>query len=92
MKNELNIFLEVLSAERGLSQNTLQAYQRDLLDFLTFLKQDTFRSVTPSHIRSYLEHLHVRALETGTIARRLSALRHFYRFLYEQKSITENPT
>jgi len=92
MKNELNIFLEVLSAERGLSQNTLQAYQRDLLDFLTFLKQDTFRSVTPSHIRSYLEHLHGRALEAGTIARRLSALRHFYRFLYEQKAITENPT
>ncbi len=92
MKNDLNIFLEVLSAERGLSQNTLRAYQRDLLDFLAFLKQDTFRSVTPSHIRSYLEHLHGRALEPGTIARRLSALRHFYQFLYEQKAITENPT
>ncbi|HBN21851.1 MAG TPA: recombinase XerD [Holosporales bacterium] len=92
MTNTLNIFLEGLSAERGLSQNTLQAYQRDLLDFLDFLKKDTFFPVTPSHIRSYLQHLNERALEPRTIARRLSALRHLYQFLYEQKEIPEDPT
>ncbi len=92
MNNMLNLFLEGLTAERGLSQNTLQAYQRDLLDFSVFLQKDTFLSVNPSHIRSYLEYLNKRALEPRTIARRLSALRHFYQFLYEQKEIPDDPT
>tara|TARA_R110002095_G_scaffold114088_4_gene99649 strand:+ start:1634 stop:2548 length:915 start_codon:yes stop_codon:yes gene_type:complete len=91
MSHTLNIFLEGLAAERGLSQNTLQAYQRDLLDFSALLKGTDFLSVTPQDIRSYLQHLHSRALDPKTIARRLSALRHFYLFLYEQKEIDENP-
>lgn len=92
MDSSLETFLEALSAERGLSQNTLQAYQRDLLDFLAFLKKESFLSATPSHIRLYLQELHGRSLEPKTRARRLSALRHFYGFLLEQKEIIDNPT
>ena len=91
-KNSLSLFLESLTAERGLSQNTLQAYQHDLLDFLDFLKKESYLSATPSHIRDYLHHLYGRALEPRTIARRLSALRHFYAFLSEENDIKENPT
>ncbi len=91
----LNLFLESLTAERGASQNTLTAYKHDLTDFSNFLQkttsQKTTREATSDDIRSYLQELHKRALEPRTIARRLSALRHFYSFLQEQRDIKDNP-
>ena len=91
MSNAIDLFLEGLTAERGASQNTLAAYERDLIDFSEHLKTTEITSATSKHIRTYLQELHGRSLEPRTIARRLSALRHFYHFLHEQKQISENP-
>ncbi len=92
MSGFIDIFLESLLTERGYAKNTLEAYGRDLKDFKTFQKEVPLDQITPNHIRSYLKTLHSRALESKSIARRLSALRQFYRFLYEQKNMATNPT
>ena len=89
--NFLILFLEGLVAERGASQNTLKAYERDLTDFSASLKANSLLKASADDIRAYLQELHGRALEPRTIARRLSALRHFYNFLHEQKEIDHNP-
>lgn len=76
-------FLLSLELERGLSQETLRAYRSDLQDF------DEFNSIPLSQLkardlRKYLASLHEK-LETTSLARRLSALREFFRFLKKRK-------
>lgn len=89
-------FLEALSAERNLSLNSLDAYNRDLSAFHRFLTHhapdQNFDGVTFAHIQSYVTHLHGQHLAATSINRHLSALRGFYRFLVSENVITMNPT
>ncbi len=91
--NYLDLFLEMLSAERGASDNTLAAYQHDLSDFLGFvahhkLEIDTLHA---DNIRSWLEHLALQDLAVSTRARRLSAVRQFFRFLFMETIRKDDP-
>jgi len=83
-RRHLDLFLEMMGAERGAAQNTLQSYQRDLSDFLDGLKDrgKTSSSAGPEDISAFLESLDSRGLASSTCARRLSAIRQFFRFLY----------
>ena len=91
-------FLELLLAERGVAVNTLAAYQRDLEDVGVFLAgankttEAVLDSATTEDLRSYLKHLDGRGMTAGTAARRLSALRQFYRFLYADGLRSDDPT
>ncbi len=87
-------FLEMMSAERGAANNTLISYERDLEDAYSFLKQ---RSVKPTEaasedLRAYLQHLAQQGFKASSQARRLSALRQFYKFLYAEGLRTDDPT
>jgi len=77
-------FLEMVSAERGASKNTLEAYARDLRDFAGYLnsKKVAIDSASADHVRSYLAGLDDAGLAPSTRARRLSALKQFPKFLY----------
>ena len=80
----LEVFLEMLAVERGASPNTIDAYARDLTDLAAFLRRrgrslDAARS---EDLRAYLKHLSESGLAARTVARRLSALRQYHRFLY----------
>jgi integrase/recombinase XerD len=77
-------FLEMVSAERGASKNTLEAYARDLRDFAGFLKTKkvAIDGASADHVRSYLASLDDAGLAPSTRARRLSALKQFHKFLY----------
>ena len=89
----LDGFLEMLSAERGAAANTLEAYKRDLGDFLSAL-QKTGRdagSATSDDILSYLQTLSARGLAASSQARKLSALRQFFRFLYAEGLRNDDP-
>ena len=86
-------FLEMLSAERGAAANTLAAYQRDLDDFLGVAKargRDAL-SAGPDDITSYLEAMAKRGLAASSRARKLSALRQFFRFLYAEGLRSDDP-
>jgi integrase/recombinase XerD len=87
-------FLEMMSAERGASINTLSAYRRDLLDFSAHraAKAGSVRSATRDDIKTYLAFLSRSGVTGSTQARRLSALRQFYAFLYSEQVRGDDPT
>jgi integrase/recombinase XerD len=87
-------FLEMMSAERGASINTLSAYRRDLLDFSAHraTKAGSMRSATRDDIKAYLAFLSRSGVSGSTQARRLSALRQFYVFLYSEEVRSDDPT
>jgi integrase/recombinase XerD len=81
--SELALFLDMLTAERGAAAHTVEAYTRDLADFLAFLaaKGKNAKTATPDHIRAYLAGLARKGLAPTSRARKLSAIRQFFRFL-----------
>ncbi len=83
-------FLEMLAAEKGRAQNSLAAYSRDLNHFLEHINA-TFLKATDEDIREYLAFLHKEGLKVGTVARRLSAIRQLYLFLYRDGIRADNP-
>jgi integrase/recombinase XerD len=90
----IEAFLEMLSAERGAAENTLQSYRRDLDDLYDFLMpmQTSPLGAESRHLSAYLASLGKRAFATSSQARRLSAMRQFYKFLYAEGLRTDDPT
>ncbi|MGE5537650.1 MAG: site-specific tyrosine recombinase XerD [Gemmatimonas sp.] len=84
-------FLEMLAAERGASLNTQHAYRRDLKHFAATSKQD-IALAAGEDVRRYIEHLTADGFDAATAARRLSALRQFYRFLLSEGVRADDPT
>jgi integrase/recombinase XerC len=98
--NEIGEFLNYLTYERNVSLNTVAAYRDDLESFTGFLCNDYFtlgrdqldlRRVDHLAVRSYLAHLARRSLRRSSIARHLSALRSFFKFLMREGLAEANP-
>ena len=87
------LFLDMLAAERGAAPNTLAAYRRDLADFASYLAGGgaTVKSATTEDVRRYLGALARRGLRPASVARRLSAIRQLYRFLYAERQRKDDP-
>lgn len=85
-------FINYLRLERGLADNTIQAYSRDLSSFARFLEEQGLSplSVSRDQIIEYLSSLK-RSLSVRSIARSISATRMFFRFLASEGHILENP-
>ena len=88
----LEAYLEMLQAERGASANTIDAYRRDIEDFLGFIAGAglDLDAVQRRHVASYLEGLGRQGLAPTSRARRLSALRQFSKFLVASEVIDED--
>jgi integrase/recombinase XerD len=87
------LYLDMLAAERGAGKNTLAAYGRDLADFGAHLA-GTGRSIATAStedLRAYLGDLMRRGMTAATVARRLSAIRQLYRFLYAEGQRKDDP-
>jgi integrase/recombinase XerD len=90
----IDSFLSMLTVEKGLSKNTLDAYSRDLAGLSSFLiknKVSDWRGVDASHIRAYVSSLRVRGLGAKTVARHVVTLRRLLRFLETENLIQDNP-
>jgi integrase/recombinase XerD len=91
------LFLDMLAAERGAGKNTLAAYARDLADFAGHLgarkaaMRSTLANATTDDVRSFLGALGRRGFAAASMARRLSAVRQFYGFLYAEGHRADNP-
>lgn len=95
MNKLLEQFLNYLSLERGLSQNTLDAYRRDLLQFFVFLAQETmteFTQCTRSTLSKYLLYLKQQKLAATSLARKLATLKTFFHYLAREGHIQHDPT
>ena len=89
----IGLFLDMLAAEQGAGENTLDAYRRDLTDLSEFLGKtgQTFGSATTEGLRAYLADLDSRGFKSSSVARRLSALRHLFRFLLNERIRSDDP-
>src|SRR5262245_42588877 len=89
----IDSFLEMMSAERGASTNTLAAYHRDIADFGEFCcrSRTTLKEAKRAHVRAYLEGLTGSGMKASSQARKLSALRRFYAFLYAEGLRRDDP-
>jgi integrase/recombinase XerD len=88
-----DLFLDMLAAERGAGLNTLAAYRRDLEDFASVLKRtgQTFARADTAALRAYLADLDERGFKASSVARRLSAMRQLFRFLYAEGRRGDDP-
>jgi integrase/recombinase XerD len=89
----INLFLDMLAAEQGASPNTLEAYRRDLTDFSEFLARagQGFAVAETQALRDYLADLDTRGFKSSSVARRLSAMRHLFRFLLNERIRSDDP-
>jgi integrase/recombinase XerD len=87
------LFLDMLAAERGAGRNTLDAYARDLADFSDHLANGkrAIANATTEDVRSYLRRLTEQGFAAASVARRLSAIRQLYRFLYAEGKRGDDP-
>src|SRR4029077_5438687 len=87
------LFLDMLAAEQGAGNNTLDAYRRDLTDFAEFLTRagQSFGGAQTQTLRDYLADLDTRGFKSSSVARRLSAMRHLFRFLLNERIRSDDP-
>src|SRR5438445_4543791 len=89
----INLFLDMLAAEQGAGANTLDAYRRDLTDFSEFLGRagQSLAGAETQTLRDYLADLDRRGFKSSSVARRLSAMRHLFRFLLNERIRADDP-
>jgi integrase/recombinase XerD len=91
-QTSIELFLDMLAAERGAGVNTLAAYRRDLEDLSATLDaKSSIAKATTDDLRNYLGVLAKRGFKTSSVARRLSAIRQLYRFLYAEGHRHDDP-
>ncbi len=90
----LSSFLDYLRIEKGLAPLSISAYTTDILQFCEFLEKSKRLLVTArrNHVREFLQQLFSHQVDGRTVARKLSALRHLYRYLLLDKKIDHDPT
>lgn len=94
MQELLAKYLNYLLIERGVAQNTLEAYGRDLRRFLVFIQQKgltQLQEATPEILIEYLIQIKNEGLSANSMNRSLAALRGFYKFLLQEKKIEQTP-
>jgi len=94
MDTYLKDYITMLRVERNLSPKTLEAYQRDLNQYLISIKEKNIHNIaeiTQEHVREYIRSLNKKGLASSSIARIFSSIRSYYKFLSAEKIIKENP-
>jgi integrase/recombinase XerD len=89
----VDLFLDMLVSERGAAKNTIDAYRRDLLSYISWLsaKGPSPLSADTERIRAYLAGLAKQGLAASSAARQLSAIRQFHRFLFSEGRRADDP-
>jgi integrase/recombinase XerD len=89
----IELYLDMLAAERGAGRNTLDAYRRDLADLSAHLAaaKRSIATATTDDLRAYLGALAKRGFKASSLARRLSAMRQLFRFLYTERKRKDDP-
>ena len=87
----LSEYLEYLEIEKGLSENTTQAYRRDLADFMSDINCELSK-IQRSQITTYIRSLHEKHYSPTSVMRKIASLRGFYKWLCANNYCTTNPT
>lgn len=95
MKELIDSFLNYLSVERGLSNNTIISYREDLnsyVDFMTKQRIDALSKIAKNDIINFMLNQKDKGISANSIARRLAAIRMFHRFLARERILKSDPT
>lgn len=93
MNIDIKKFLDYILRQKKYSLNTYKNYEIDIMEFFSYLKEEKkdYKDVSYDFIKGYLMVLYNRKLSRSTISRKLSALRSFYKYLFNQDIINTNP-
>lgn len=94
MEGYVNEFINYLAVERGLAQNTLESYGRDLRQFHSYLQNsqmDILRDSNRNTILNYLNNLQNKGRAVSTISRNLAAIKSFYQYLVRERYLEKDP-
>ncbi|MBI5078933.1 site-specific tyrosine recombinase XerD [Candidatus Saganbacteria bacterium] len=92
MKEQIEDFISFIRVERGYSENTVKAYERDLNQFLKFAGVKSALEIDRGSIRNYLENSHERGFSVPSMERKLACLKSFFHYLTGQEAIPSDPT
>ena len=94
MEKQIKGFLEFLKTEKKMSINTLQSYERDVLQFEKYLDGNklNYTKIKAEEIKEYLNHLQEVGKKTSSISRSLASIRSFYQYEMRNKKVKVNPT
>ena len=94
MNKQIELFFNFIKTEKKLSDNTLNSYKRDILQYQDYLTNNNlnYNKVKNSDIKSYISYLESLNKKPSTISRNLASLRLFYQFLLRNKKVKEDPT
>ena len=95
MDTHFQDYLTMLRVERNLSPRTLEAYERDLKHYLSFIVDKdiiSLSNISQMHIRVYIRSLNEKGLAASSIARIFSSIRSYHKFLSAENYVDENPT
>ena len=90
MENEINDYINYVYIEKKLSDNTKEAYYKDLISFDIHVKK-SIKNIKSSDIRSYINYLSDNHETDKTIARKLVSIRTFFNYMMREKVIDINP-
>lgn len=94
MEKQINNFLEFIKEDKKLSENTLQSYRRDIMQFESYVNSNklNYLKMTEEDIKNYLTHLNEIGKKSSTISRNLASIRSFYQFLLRNRKVKKDPT
>lgn len=96
MNDQVQDFIHYLVVERGLTNNTIVSYERDLKSYITFLKEKesigNVQEIGRVHILKFLKHLKDSGKSSKTIARHIASIRSFHQFLLRERVANEDPS
>ena len=94
MEKQIKLFLEFLQNEKKLSDNTLQSYKRDIIQYQNYLEENgvNYAKVSKEDMKAYLNYLKQIGKKPSTISRNLASIRSFYQFSIRNKKIKNDPT
>ena len=87
----LSDYIDYIDIEKGLSKNTIDAYRRDIFDFITFINDEDISVITRLHISSYIMDLRENGLSPSSISRKISALKSFFKWACANEILKNNP-
>ena len=94
MEKQIKLFLEFLKDEKKLSENTLQSYRRDILQYQEYVEKNkiNYAKANKEYMKTYLEYLKEIGKKPSTVSRNLASIRSFYQFLIRVKKVKHDPT
>ena len=94
MEKYIKIFLDFLQNDKKLTDNTLQSYKRDIVQFSNYIANNklNYAKMSEADIKNYLSYLGTIGKKSSTISRNLATIRSFYQFLLRVKKVKNDPT